>query len=42
MRRGSVAHGEHEKRLGGEYDVNWPDWYAEWTVAEQAATALPT
>jgi catechol 2,3-dioxygenase-like lactoylglutathione lyase family enzyme len=42
MRRASVAHGEHEKRLGGEYDVNWPDWYAAYMVAEQAGTELPT
>ena len=42
MRRASVAHGEHEKRSGGEYDVNWPDWYAAYMVAEQAGTELPT
>jgi catechol 2,3-dioxygenase-like lactoylglutathione lyase family enzyme len=41
MRRASVAHGEHEKREGGEYDVNWPDWYASYMVAEQAGTELP-
>jgi catechol 2,3-dioxygenase-like lactoylglutathione lyase family enzyme len=42
MRRASVAHGEHEKRQGGEYDLNWPDWYAAYIVAEQAGTELPT
>jgi catechol 2,3-dioxygenase-like lactoylglutathione lyase family enzyme len=42
MRRASVKHGEHEKRMGGEYDVNWPDWYAAFMVAEQAGTELPT
>jgi catechol 2,3-dioxygenase-like lactoylglutathione lyase family enzyme len=42
MRRASVAHGEHEKRLGGEYDVNWPDWYAEYMVREQAGEELPS
>jgi catechol 2,3-dioxygenase-like lactoylglutathione lyase family enzyme len=42
MRRASVAHGEHEKRQGGDYDVNWPDWYAAYMVAEQAGTELPT
>jgi len=42
MRRASVAHGEHEQREGGEYDVNWPDWYAAYMVAEQAGTELPT
>ena len=31
-----------EARLGGEYDVNWPDWYAAYMVAEQAGTELPT
>jgi len=42
MRRASVAHGEHEKRMGGQYDVNWPDWYAAYMVAEQAGAELPT
>jgi catechol 2,3-dioxygenase-like lactoylglutathione lyase family enzyme len=41
MRRASVAHAEHEKREGGEYDENWPDWYAAYMVAEQAGTELP-
>ena len=41
MRRASLAHGEHEKREGGEYDANWPDWYASYMVAEQAGTELP-
>lgn len=41
MRRASAAHGEHEKRIG-EADRNWPDWYAEYMVAEQAGTELPT
>ena len=42
MRRASVAHGEHEKRvLGGEFDENWPDWYAAYMVAEQAWMELP-
>jgi catechol 2,3-dioxygenase-like lactoylglutathione lyase family enzyme len=41
MRRASVAHGEHEQRQGGEYDVNWPDWYAAYMVAEQAGKELP-
>lgn len=40
MRRASAAHGEHEKRIG-EADPNWPDWYAEYMVAEQAGTELP-
>ena len=41
MRRASVAHGEHEKRNGGEYDNNWPDWYAAYMVAQQAGKELP-
>ena len=41
LRRASVAHGEHEKRNGGQHDVNWPDWYAEYIVKEQAGEALP-
>jgi hypothetical protein len=41
MRRAAAAHGEHEARTG-EVDANWPDWYAEYMVAEQAGTGLPT
>jgi catechol 2,3-dioxygenase-like lactoylglutathione lyase family enzyme len=41
LRRASAAHGEHEKRIG-KADPNWPDWYAEYMVAEQAGTGLPT
>ena len=41
MRRASAAHGEHEKRIG-QADANWPDWYAQYMVAEQAGTELPT
>ena len=41
LRRAGAAHGEHEKRTGGQYDVNWPDWYAEYMVAEQAGKPLP-
>jgi catechol 2,3-dioxygenase-like lactoylglutathione lyase family enzyme len=40
MRRASVAHGEHEKRIGAA-DANWPAWYAAYMQAEQAGTALP-
>jgi len=35
MRRASVAHGEHEKRIG-KHDDNWPDWYADYIVREQS------
>ena len=41
MRRAEAAHGEHEKRTG-KADPDWPDWYAEYMVAEQAGTELPT
>ena len=41
LRRAAAAHGKHEKRIG-EADKNWPDWYAEHMVAEQAGTELPT
>ena len=40
MRRASVAHGEHEKRIG-DADANWPEWYAKYMVAEQAGAELP-
>jgi len=41
LRRAAAAHGEHEKRTGGQYDENWPDWYAAYMVAEQAGKELP-
>lgn len=41
FRRASAAHGEHEKRTG-EYDANWPDWYAAYLAAEQSGADLPT
>jgi catechol 2,3-dioxygenase-like lactoylglutathione lyase family enzyme len=41
LRRAEAAHGEHEKRSGGQRDVNWPDWYAAYMAAEQAGTELP-
>ena len=40
LRRAEAAHGEHERRTG-ERDVNWPDWYAEYIVNEQAGAPLP-
>ena len=39
--RAATAHGEREKRTG-QHDENWPDWYAEYMVAEQAGAELPT
>lgn len=41
LRRVAVAHGEHEKRNGGQHDENWPDWYAEYMVREQSGEPLP-
>jgi hypothetical protein len=41
LQRSAVAHGEHQKRIDGR-DENWPAWYADYMVAERAATKLPT
>jgi len=41
LRRAGAAHGEHEKRTGGKHDENWPDWYAEYIVREQAGEEVP-
>ncbi len=41
LRRAAAAHGEHEARTGQE-DPDWPDWYAEYMVREQAGEELPT
>ena len=41
LRRAGAAHGEHEKRTGGQRDENWPDWYAEYMVREQSGEELP-
>jgi catechol 2,3-dioxygenase-like lactoylglutathione lyase family enzyme len=41
LQRAAAAHGEHEKRTGG-HDVNWPAWYAEYIVREQAGQPLPS
>ncbi|MFE4695763.1 VOC family protein [Streptomyces sp. NPDC001935] len=41
LRRAAAAHGEHEARIGAE-DPNWPDWYAQYMVSEQAGTELPS
>ncbi|WP_246570869.1 VOC family protein [Bradyrhizobium liaoningense] len=41
FRRAAAAHGEHEKRNGGQHDANWPDWYAEYIAAEQSGRELP-
>ncbi len=41
LRRAAAAHGEHETRTGQE-DPDWPAWYAQYMVAEQAGTELPS
>ena len=41
LRRAAAAHGQHEERAG-QPDPDWPDWYAEYMVREQAGEALPT
>jgi catechol 2,3-dioxygenase-like lactoylglutathione lyase family enzyme len=41
LRRAAAAHGEHEARTGKD-DVNWPDWYADYIVREQAGEPLPS
>ncbi len=41
LQRAAAAHGEHEKRTGQE-DPDWPDWYAEYMVREQAGEELPS
>jgi catechol 2,3-dioxygenase-like lactoylglutathione lyase family enzyme len=40
LRRAAIAHGEHEKRIGG-HDAKWPDWYAAYMVAEATGQKLP-
>ncbi len=39
--RAATAHGEHEKRHGGQRDENWPAWYAQYMVAERKGGPLP-
>ncbi|MFC5030664.1 glyoxalase [Streptomyces sp. So13.3] len=41
LRRAAAAHGGHEARTGAQ-DPNWPDWYADYMVREQAGTELPS
>jgi len=41
LRRAEAAHGEHEKRTGGQRDENWPDWYAEYMLREQSGEEPP-
>ncbi len=41
LQRAEAAHGQHEARIG-RADPDWPDWYAEYMVREQAGEELPT
>jgi catechol 2,3-dioxygenase-like lactoylglutathione lyase family enzyme len=41
MKRAAAAHGEHEARIG-HADPDWPSWYADYMVREQAGQELPT
>jgi catechol 2,3-dioxygenase-like lactoylglutathione lyase family enzyme len=41
LKRASIAHGEHEKRNGGQRDENWPAWYAEHMFNESTGKPLP-
>jgi predicted enzyme related to lactoylglutathione lyase len=41
LQRAAAAHGEHEARIG-RADPDWPDWYAEYMVREQAGEELPS
>jgi len=40
LQRAAAAHGQHEARTG-KADPNWPAWYAEYMVREQAGEELP-
>ena len=39
LRRAAAAHGEHEKRNGGQHDANWADWYAEYIAKKTGRRA---
>ena len=40
LQHAAAAHGQHEGRTG-QADPNWPDWYVEYMVREQAGEELP-
>jgi hypothetical protein len=35
LRRAAAAHGVHEQEIG-QADPDWPDWYAQYMVDQQA------
>ena len=41
LSRAETAHGEHEKQTG-QRDADWPNWYAEYIVREQAGKPPPS
>jgi hypothetical protein len=41
LRRAAAAHGRHEEETG-QADANWPDWYAQYMVDEQAGQPVTT
>ncbi|GAA2409171.1 hypothetical protein GCM10010404_78890 [Nonomuraea africana] len=40
LRRAEAAHGRHEQEIG-QPDPDWPTWYAQYMVHEQAGDAGP-
>jgi hypothetical protein len=40
LRRAAAAHGRHEEQIGHP-DPDWPDWYAQYMVQEQAGHSGP-
>jgi hypothetical protein len=36
LRRAAAAHGKHEEEIG-HADADWPTWYTQYMVDEQAA-----
>jgi catechol 2,3-dioxygenase-like lactoylglutathione lyase family enzyme len=42
LRRAASAHHEHEQRIGKRDMAGWPEWYAEFMLAEQTGRPLPT
>jgi hypothetical protein len=41
LRRAAAAHGRHEQEIG-HADANWPDWYAQFMIDEQAGKPAAT
>jgi hypothetical protein len=41
LKRAAAAHGRHEEEIG-EADPNWPEWYAQYMVQEQADATTPS